>query len=291
MRERGSPDNTWERWADRDELRFSLRSVALNAAIFDRIFIVCEDGSAPRWLADDARVRIVPHSSIMPREYLPNFCSCSIESFLHKIPGLSERFVYANDDFIFWAPVDRGFFFEASKPRVLLHDHLVAAGPVDPKDDGHVAGKKNADALLDRRFGKARRRTVSHTPVALTKAACQAVWDTFPTEVAASAACRFRTSKSLAFTNHLVPHFMLLDGSGVEHHDQGYDVGIAMHNSRLKNLAASYLKFGGALPEQRARRMIEAAPDCRFLWIECDGTTIANILNERFAAPGPFEKP
>ncbi|MBP5468680.1 MAG: hypothetical protein J6Z11_05495 [Candidatus Riflebacteria bacterium] len=42
---------------------------------------------------------MVTHDQFIPKEYLPTFNSCTIEMFLWKIPGLTERFIYANDDF------------------------------------------------------------------------------------------------------------------------------------------------------------------------------------------------
>ncbi len=43
-------------------------------------------------------VKVVLHRDIIPEEYLPTFNSTEIEMFLHRIPGLAERFIYFNDD-------------------------------------------------------------------------------------------------------------------------------------------------------------------------------------------------
>ena len=52
-------------------------------------------------------VEIVDHKSIFRgyEEYLPTFNSISIESMTWRIPGLSDRFVEFNDDFVLTAPV------------------------------------------------------------------------------------------------------------------------------------------------------------------------------------------
>ncbi len=54
---------------------------------------------------------MVDHRDILPPEALPCFNSVVLEHFLHRIPGLSEHFLYANDDMFFGAPVGPGFFF------------------------------------------------------------------------------------------------------------------------------------------------------------------------------------
>lgn len=43
---------------------------------------------------------IIPHKMIIPSSFLPTFNSLCIELYLHKIPGLTESFIYFNDDII-----------------------------------------------------------------------------------------------------------------------------------------------------------------------------------------------
>lgn len=45
-------------------------------------------------------------------ENLPTFNSLSIESLLHKIPGLSENYVYFNDDFFLVRPCEASDWFD-----------------------------------------------------------------------------------------------------------------------------------------------------------------------------------
>lgn len=99
------------RYASNDELRYSLRSVELYAPWIRRIFIVT-DGQIPDWLdTSNPRIRIVDHSEIMPPQSRPCFNSNVIEHCIANIPGLSERFIYANDDMFFNRSVTPGFFF------------------------------------------------------------------------------------------------------------------------------------------------------------------------------------
>ena len=88
------------RYADNDELKYSLRSVAQYAPWIHKIYIVT-DNQVPLWLdTSNPKVRIVDHKEIMPEICLPCFNSAVIEHFLYNIPGLSEHFLYANDDML-----------------------------------------------------------------------------------------------------------------------------------------------------------------------------------------------
>lgn len=93
-----SSRNCKGRYANNDELKYSLRSVELYAPWIRKIFIVT-DNQVPEWLdTTNPRIQIVDHSEILPPESRPCFNSCLIEAFLYRIPGLSEHFLYANDD-------------------------------------------------------------------------------------------------------------------------------------------------------------------------------------------------
>ena len=108
-----SEDNCRARFVDNDELKYSLRSIDRYAPWIRRIFIVT-DGQKPAWLnTDNPRVQIVDHTQIMPPECLPCFNSAVIEHHLHLIPGLAERFIYANDDMLLYRPAMPETFFAA----------------------------------------------------------------------------------------------------------------------------------------------------------------------------------
>jgi len=100
------------RWLDNDELKYSLRSVEKFAPWINHIFIAT-DGQIPKWLnIDSPKVTIVHHKEFIPSELLPLFNSTAIEMFLWNIPGLSEHFIYSNDDMFFGKAVESDFFFD-----------------------------------------------------------------------------------------------------------------------------------------------------------------------------------
>ncbi|XP_037073450.1 N-acetylglucosamine-1-phosphotransferase subunits alpha/beta-like [Pollicipes pollicipes] len=94
------------RFADSQELRYSLRSLERFAPWVRRVYLVT-NGQIPDWLAlDSARLTLVTHEEIFPdASHLPTFSSPAIEAHLHRITGLSERFLYFNDDVLLGRPV------------------------------------------------------------------------------------------------------------------------------------------------------------------------------------------
>lgn len=98
--------NADNRFRDNEELRYSLRSIEMYAPWIRHIYIVT-DGQIPSWLnVENPRLTIVKHSEIFPNQsHLPVFSSPAIESHLDRIPGLSEYFIYFNDDVFLGAPV------------------------------------------------------------------------------------------------------------------------------------------------------------------------------------------
>ena len=106
------PDlNCKGRYANNDELKYSLRSIERYAPWIHRIFIIT-DNQKPEWLdTSNPKIRIVDHSEIMPPECLPCFSSRVLEHHLHMVPGLAERFIFANDDMLLNNPVTPETFF------------------------------------------------------------------------------------------------------------------------------------------------------------------------------------
>ena len=112
---RHNEDISASRFEDNDELRYSLRSVEKHAPWVRHIFIVT-NGQIPSWLnLDDERVTVVSHADIfVNKSHLPTFSSPAIESHLHRIPGISDWFIYMNDDVLFGRDVWPDDFVSAS---------------------------------------------------------------------------------------------------------------------------------------------------------------------------------
>lgn len=99
-------------------LRYVLRSVGKNLPFIDRIvMIVSNDSQVPEWVNRDY-VRVVTHKEFIPDIHRPTFSSSAIESFMWRIDGLSDRFLYGNDDLFVMRPMTENDFFTDGMPRL-----------------------------------------------------------------------------------------------------------------------------------------------------------------------------
>ncbi|KAJ8379042.1 hypothetical protein AAFF_G00231330 [Aldrovandia affinis] len=96
---RQDEDVSASRFEDNEELRYSLRSVERHAPWVRHVFIIT-NGQIPSWLnLDNPRVTVVTHHEIFQNDtHLPTFSSPAIETHIHRVPGLSQKFIYLNDD-------------------------------------------------------------------------------------------------------------------------------------------------------------------------------------------------
>ena len=102
--------NTNGRFRDNGELIFNLRCLEKFFPDHGQVFIVTDE-QRPKWLAQNKRVTVVDHKSIIQKKINPLFASANIESYIHHIPNLSENFFYLNDDIFFGMPVDIDWWF------------------------------------------------------------------------------------------------------------------------------------------------------------------------------------
>lgn len=95
-------------------LKYIMRGIYMYMPFIDKIhLVVMLDSQVPEWVNRE-KVNIVYHNDIIPEEFLPLFNSSSIEMFLHKIPGLSEEFIYFNDDMFPTQPLAYNDFFDGN---------------------------------------------------------------------------------------------------------------------------------------------------------------------------------
>ncbi len=87
-----------------NELKYSLRSLQCYFSDYiRRIYVVTNHGAVPAFL-DDTRddVVIIDDRDLLGHE---SYCSCVFESVLHRIPGITENFLYMNDDMFLNKPL------------------------------------------------------------------------------------------------------------------------------------------------------------------------------------------
>lgn len=100
------------RFRDWGLLKYWFRGVEKFAPFVGDVYFVTY-GHVPDWLnLGYSKLKVVKHSDFMPKRYLPTYNSVAIEMNMHRIEGLSERFVYFNDDMFLCRPIGERVFFE-----------------------------------------------------------------------------------------------------------------------------------------------------------------------------------
>jgi hypothetical protein len=117
------------------EIRFSVRSALKYMPWLRRIFIVTDSQKPPVdiRLIESGKVEIIDHKEFIPEKHLPTFNSITIESFIHRISGLSEIFLYNNDDFMHFSDIPESAFITSD-------------------EDGNVSLELNAYYAISRRI-------------------------------------------------------------------------------------------------------------------------------------------
>lgn len=104
------------RFRDYGFLKYWFRGVEKFAPWVRKIhFVTC--GQHPKWMnIKHPKLQLVDHKDYIPNRFLPIFNSSLIEIYLHKISGLSEHFVYFNDDFFIINDLKQERFFKGGLP-------------------------------------------------------------------------------------------------------------------------------------------------------------------------------
>lgn len=122
-------DDRPERYRDWDFMKYWFRGVEKFAPWVRKVHFVTW-GHLPKWLnTDNPKLNIVNHKDFIPEEYLPTFNCNAIEVNLHRIKGLSENFVYFNDDVFLIKDASPRDFFIDGKPRDMLALQPIALYP------------------------------------------------------------------------------------------------------------------------------------------------------------------
>lgn len=109
------------RWACSDELSYCLRSLENHAPWLRKIYIVT-DAQMPDLsqlsLPLRGKIEFIDHKQIFAGHLnaLPTFNSLAIETFLWRIPGLAEHFIYFNDDVFLTSPLEPKDVFVDGQP-------------------------------------------------------------------------------------------------------------------------------------------------------------------------------
>lgn len=97
--------------------------------------ILARESQKKAWMDDEpfgeakGTVRVVYHREFVPEKYLPCFNSCTLEMFVPFIEGLSEHFIYGNDDMFPVSPLKETDFFVNGLPVQHLSEKAFSDKP------------------------------------------------------------------------------------------------------------------------------------------------------------------
>ena len=272
------------RFKNRDELKYSLRSIWQFAPWVNHVYIVTDD-QTPAWLdTSHPKIDVVSHRDIFdPSDALPVFNSHAIESQLHHIDGLSEHYLYMNDDFLFGRPVRPHVFFHSngvakffkSNAQIPLGDPSVDDAPVD-------AAAKNVRALLRDTFGRTVSQKFKHTPQPQQRSVLYEMEERYPEAFHRTARSRFRQHSDVSIPSSLQHHYAYLSARAVEGSIAYRYIGLDDHQPSLVKMAALL-----------ARRDADCfcvndadVPDADVAWAD---ETLANFLSRYYPFPSDYE--
>lgn len=224
------------RFASSNEIRYCILSILRFAPFVRNIFVVTDDQNpgidedVKRYFPERAgSITVVDHREIFEgyEQYLPTFNSISIANMIWRIRGLSDNFVYFNDDaflvrpikpedwFIGGKPVLRGRWVPAPLPRELwnrgrtfMQRKMLGNSDFEPRASFHAA-QWNAAVKLGFRI---RYFTNAHTPHPVNRASVEAFFNDNPPLLEKNISYRFRDYSQFTFIS-LANHLQLLEGN------------------------------------------------------------------------------
>jgi len=205
------------RFISRDELKYSIRSVCTHLPWINHIYVVsnCEP---PEWLdLEHPLVTWVDHDQIFPDTAdLPTFNSHAIESCLHRIEGLSEHFLYFNDDFFIARDAAKSDFYEVNGlARLHLEPYGNVHGPVTEGDPDYLNAARNGQRIIAELFGHTALSLHTHTPVPMVKSSVAALESARPEDFRRTRRARFRSLTDISVTSFLYPQFAFFNRDAI----------------------------------------------------------------------------
>lgn len=202
------------RFANHNELYYSVYAVQKFMPWVRHIFIVTDE-QIPKWLdiEKQTQIKIIDHKQIIDGQYLPTFNSHVIEAHLHRIPELSDHFIYFNDDVFVARPLSPSHFFSSNGIASIFTanksiKNMLNRGIHTPT----LLASRNSIKLLQANYDCIIDFSLVHTYVPLTKKIYQLAWQKYKDEIISFLNNKVRGTNDLNFSNFFIPYLMYLEG-------------------------------------------------------------------------------
>ncbi len=189
-----------ERFRNFDELRYSLRSIAMYAPWVRHVWIVTDD-QVPSWLDTTCPdVSVVHHRDIWADQAaLPVFNSHAIESRLHHIPGLAEHYLYLNDDMFFGkltSPLT--FFTPGGQASIFISPEQIGLGVRTLNEGAAMTAAKNDRRILRQATGVIQTQRIKHAGYPQLRSVALELEQKFPEDYDRTARSTFRSPDDIS---------------------------------------------------------------------------------------------
>ena len=258
--------NSDARYRDWNQFMYWFRAVEKYAPWVRYVHLVTW-GHLPPWLnTKHPKLKIVNHRDYIPEKYLPTFSSIPIELNIHRIPDLSEHFVYFNDDMLLAAPVQPKDFFEGGLPKhcaialpvrnyryngPFAHQLFSIVGLVNGYFDVYGSMEQHPELWFHVAYGTEKRYNMnafadaylpgmyfSHLGVPLRKSTMCHTWEAFAAELEKSSMQRFRTP--LDIMHQIFSLWEIMSGTFVPVASDHYGVKFGALSKELSQIEAAF---------------------------------------------------
>lgn len=219
-----------------NEIEYTVRSIIKFAPFIRNIYIITDE-QQPDFLKKAEtesryqKVSIIDHKVIFAGydQYLPVFNSYTIETMMHRIPGLAEHFVYFNDDMLLFRetkpedfftkeglPIIRGQWMRFEEEKISKKLPILL-GLKKPKTKGYLGYKRTQDYTA-KALGYARKICLNHTPFAMRKSVLEKFYLENQTLFINNIKNKFR-HENLVMVQSVVAHLEVENNKKVLHND------------------------------------------------------------------------
>ena len=196
-----------EKKMNHSEIKYCIASLLRFAPFLRTIWLITDNQDPMIWdvleqhfPGQSSKVKIVDHTVLYRgySQYLPVFNSLSIETVMWRIPGLSEHFIYLNDDFMLVAPTTPSDYFVGEKAVCYaMWFSLPFANLLQflkPKKNGHKVftfkhSMVNAATAIGEKWRFFR---LGHNPQSMKVSTFSKFFEEHPDLMISNMSCRFR---------------------------------------------------------------------------------------------------
>ena len=167
------------RYEDIGLIYYNLRLIEKNMPFIRTIYLLLSNKEQVNHKLLPSKVKVIYHNEFIPLRFLPTFNSTTIEMFLHNIKGLSEYFIYANDDML---PVGKlkedDFFSDDGKIKMNYRYEKYEYNPKNPFRKQCLNSYQHVSDLVGLGYGLNEFIKPDHSITPMIKSHCKYVVET-----------------------------------------------------------------------------------------------------------------